>query len=306
VGQLLLRRLLQSVVLIAGVLTLVFLTNFAIGDPARAMLPPETPPDEYLKFRHAMGFDRPIPVQYLDFARHAAVGNFGDSLWQRAPALPIAVHPLPATLLLAVFSIALALVVGLPLGILASLRPGSLLDRIAVLVALVGVSLPAIWLGLMLILIFSVKLGWLPTSGYGTWQHLILPGVALGALPLGRIAQIARSAMIDELAQQYIVTAKAKGLTRRAVILRHAMKNAAIPIITVAGWEFILMVAGYTIIVETVFGWPGIGYLLYNAIQNRDAPLVEATVFVISVVVIAVNFLIDVLYAMANPQVQYR
>ncbi|MHB8644390.1 MAG: ABC transporter permease [Thermomicrobiales bacterium] len=304
-GRLLLRRLLQSVVLIAGVLTLVFLTNFVIGDPARAMLPPETPHDEYLKFRHQMGFDRPIPVQYFDFARHAVVGNFGDSLWQRAPALPIALHPLPATLLLAVFSIALALVVGLPLGILASLRPGSLLDRLAVFVALIGVSLPLIWLGLILILIFSVKLGWLPTSGYGTWQHLILPGISLAALPLGRIAQIARSAMIDELAQQYITTAHAKGLARRTVIFRHALKNAAIPIITVAGWEFILMVAGYTIIVETVFGWPGIGYLLYNAIQNRDSPLVEATVFVISVVVTAVNLLVDMLYAMANPQVQY-
>lgn len=305
-SQLLLRRLLQSVLLIAGVLTLVFFTTFVIGDPARAMLPPETPRDQYLAFRKAMGFDRPILVQYLDFARKAALGDFGDSLWQRAPALPIALQPLPATLLLAAFSIGLAIVVGLPLGVLASLRPGSLIDRLAVLVALFGVSLPVIWLGLMLILIFAVQLGWLPTSGYGSWRNLILPGVSLAALPLGRIAQIARSAMIEELAQQYIVTAHAKGLARRTVYLRHALKNAAIPIITVVGWEFILMVAGYTVIVETVFGWPGVGYLLYNAIRNSDMPLVEAIVFVISVVVVAVNLVVDVLYAAANPQVQVR
>lgn len=305
-GQLLLRRLAHSVVLIAAVLTVVFLATFVVGDPARVMLPPETPYEEYVRFRHAMGFDDPIPVQYLRFASGAVRGDFGDSWWQRTPALPIALQPLPATMLLAAFSILLALLLGQPLGIFASLRPGSAVDRASVLTSLLGVSVPSIWLSLMLILVFSVELPWLPTSGYGTWQHLILPGIALAALPLGRIAQIARAAMIDELAQQYVVTANAKGLDRRSVIVRHALKNAAIPIVTVAGWEFVLMVAGYTIIVETVFGWPGIGFLLYNAIQNRDMPLVEATVFVISVVVVAANFLIDVLYAMVDPRVQYR
>lgn len=305
-GQLILRRLIHSVVLIAAVLTVVFLATFVVGDPARVMLPPETPYEEYLRFRRLMGFDDPIPVQYLRFASGAIRGDFGDSWWQRTPALPIAAQPLPATLGLAAFSMLIALLIGQPLGILASLRPGSGIDRLAVLVSLLGVSVPSIWLGLMLILAFAVELPWLPTSGYGTWQHLILPGLTLAALPLGRIAQIARAAMIDELAQQYVVTANAKGLARWEVVARHALKNAAIPIVTVAGWELVLMVAGYTIIVETVFGWPGIGFLLYNAIQNRDMPLVEATVFVIAVVVVVVNFAIDVLYAMVDPRVQYR
>lgn len=305
-SRLLLRRFLHSLIMVAGVLTLVFLAAFVVGDPARAMLPPETPYDVYLKFRHEMGFDDPIPVQYARFARGVLQGDFGDSWWQRTPALPIAAQPLPATLLLASFSSGLALVIGLPLGLIASLRPGSLLDRLVVFISLVGVSLPIIWLGLVLILVFSVQLGWLPTSGYGGWQNLVLPAVALAALPMGRIAQITRAAVIDELARQYIVTAHAKGLARRVVFIRHALRNASVPIITVAGWELVLMVAGYTIVVETVFGWPGIGYALYTAIQHRDMPVVEATVFVIALSVVVVNFLIDMLYAAVDPRVQMQ
>lgn len=304
-GRILVPRLIQSVVMIAGVLTAVFLTTFVIGDPARLMLPPETPPAEYEKFRQLMGFDRPIPVQYVDFLGNVLRGDFGDSWWQRTPALPLALRPLPATLLLAVFSITIAAGVGLPLGVAASLRPGSPVDRLAVLVSLVGLSMPVIWLGLMLILVFAVKLGWFPTSGYGGWRHLVLPGVALAALPLGRIAQIARAAMIDELALQYIVTAKAKGL-RRSTVLRHALRNAALPLLTTVTWEFVLMVAGYTVIVETVFGWPGIGYQLYNATKNRDMPLVEATVFVVSVIVVLINLVTDLLYASFDPRVELR
>lgn len=304
-GQLLLRRVVHSVAMIAGVLTLVFLATFVVGDPARAMLPPETPYDEYVKFRHAMGLDDPIPIQYARFASGAIHGDFGESWWQHTPALPIAAAPLPATLLLAMFSLGISLAAGLPLGLLASLRPGSLSDRVAVFVSLIGVSLPVIWLGLMLILVFSVGLGWLPTSGYGSWEHLILPGVALAGLPMGRIAQIARAAMIDELAKQYVVTATAKGLTRPAVFVRHALKNAAVPIVTIVGWEFILMVAGYTIVVETVFGWPGIGYLIYDAIQHRDMPVVEAAVFMIAGMVVIVNLVVDAVYALVDPRVQY-
>ena len=303
-GQVLVRRLILSVVMIVGVLTLVFLTTFVLGDPARLMLPPETPETEYLQFRHQMGFDRPIPVQYVEFLTNALRGDFGDSWWQRTPALPLALQPLPATLLLAVFSIALAAGVGLPLGVAASLRQGSPVDRIAVLASLLGLSLPVIWLGLMLILVFAVKLGWFPTSGYGSWRHLVLPGVALAALPLGRIAQMARAAMIDELGLQYVVTARAKGL-RPGRVVRHALKNAALPLVTAISWEFVLMVAGYTVIVETVFGWPGVGYQLYNAIRNHDMPLIEATVFVVSVIVVLVNLATDVLYASLDPRVRF-
>ena len=291
-------------VMIVGVLTLVFLTTFVLGDPARMMLPPETPEAEYLQFRHRMGFDRPLPVQYVEFVSNAIRGDFGDSWWQRTPALPIALQPLPATLLLASFSIILAAGVGLPLGVAAGLRPRSPVDRLAVLVSLLGLSLPVIWLGLMLILVFAVKLGWFPTSGYGSWRHVVLPGVALAALPLGRIGQIARAALIDELALQYVVTARAKGL-RPGRVLGHALKNAALPLVTTISWEFVLMVAGYTVIVETVFGWPGVGYQLYNAISNRDMPLIEATVFVVSVIIVLVNLATDLLYAWLDPRVRF-
>lgn len=303
-AQLLLRRSLQSIFMVLGVVTLVFLAAFVLGDPARTMLPPETPRAEYLAFRHQMGFDRPVAVQYLDFMGGVLRADFGDSWWQRTPAFPIALEPLPATLQLGAFSIVLAVAVGLPLGIAGSLRPGGVVDRLAVLTALVGLSLPVIWLGLMLILIFAVKLGWFPTSGYGSWRHLVLPGVSLGLLPLGRIAQIARASMIDELSKQYIVTAKAKGLTPPKVI-RHALRNAALPLITTITWEFALMIAGYTVVVETVFGWPGVGYQLYRAIQDRDMPVIEATVFIVSILVVLVNFVSDMLYAVLDPRVTY-
>lgn len=304
-AHLIVRRLLDSALMIFGVLTLVFLAAFVVGDPARMMLPPETPRDQVIAFRHQMGFDRPIPVQFVDFMGGVIRGDFGDSWWQRAPALPIALQPLPATLLLAGVAILIAVAVGLPLGIAGSLRPGSVVDRLAVMLSLIGLSLPVIWLGLMLILIFAVELSWFPTSGYGTWRHLVLPGVSLALLPLGRIAQIGRSAMIDELSKQYVVTAKAKGLRQRAVV-RHALKNAALPLITTISWEFTLMIAGYTVVIETVFGWPGIGLQLYNAIENQDMPLIAATVFLVSGLVVFINFITDVLYAALDPRVAYR
>jgi len=305
-ARLFLRRLPDSLLLIGGVLTLVFLTMFVVGDPARAMLPPETPYEEYLAFRRAMGFDDPIPVQYLRFIGGVVRGDFGQSWWERTPALPIALRPLPATLLLAVFSLAVAVSTGLPLGVLASRHPGSALDRLAILISLSGVTMPIIWLGLIMILVFAVGLRWLPTSGYGTWAHVVLPGLTLAALPMGRIAQISRVSMIDELAKQYVVTATAKGLPGRAVLFRHALRNAAIPILTVAGWELVLMLGGYTIVVETVFGWPGVGLQLFTAIEHRDMPVIAATVFVISVVIVAVNFLVDLLYGAIDPRVQYQ
>lgn len=305
-SQLLIRRVLQYVLVLAGVLTFVFFATFVLGDPARAMLPPETPYPEYLRFRHAMGFDQPIIIQYARFASGAIRGDFGASWWQRTPALPIAMHFLPATLLLAAFSSVVAVAFALPLGIVASLRPGSLVDRTVTIAGLFGLSVPPIVLGLVLVIVVSAQLGWLPTSGYGSWQNVILPGLTLAATALARIALITRAAMIEESAKYYVITANSKGLQRRTVLTRHVLRNAAIPVVTSAGWELALMVAGYTIIVETIFGWPGIGLLLYNAIQNHDEPLLEAVVFVIASVVVAVNFVVDVVYSVVDPRVQYR
>jgi peptide/nickel transport system permease protein len=231
-------------------------------------------------------------------------GDFGDSWWQRTPALPIALRPLPASFQLAICAILLAILLGIPTGLYASLHPGSWLDRLATFTSLLGISVPLIWLCPVLIIVFASKLRWLPTSGFGSWKNMVLPVIALAALPLGRIVQVTRAAMVDEMVKQYVTTARAKGLKERRVLVGHALKNAILPVITVTGWEFILLVSGYTIIVETMFGWPGIGYMLYTAVKLRDMPLLAATAFVISVVVVVINFVVDILYGIANPLIR--
>ncbi len=304
--RLLQKRLIHSVFLVVAVISVVFLTQFVIGDPVRALLPVGTPPEVIEQYRHTMGFDRPIIVQYLDYMFHAFQGDFGDSWWQRAPALPIALRPLGATFQLGITSILVALITGIPLGIYASFHPGSLADRLTTTFALVGVSLPLIFLCPLLLIIFAVKLGWLPVTGYGSWKNMVLPVIALACIPFGRIVQITRASMMDELAKQYVTTAHAKGLAPGAVLFRHALKNAILPVITVGGWEFVLLVSGSTIIVEKVLGWPGIGFMIWSSIMLRDTPLQAATAFVIAIVVVAINFFIDILYGIANPLVKFE
>ena len=201
---------------------------------------------------------------------------------------------------------ALATSLGIPIGVYAGMKPGSWADRVATVTSLLGVSMPLIWLCPMLAFIFAVTLGLLPTAGYGSWQHMVLPTIALAALPLGRIVQITRASVIDELVKQYVTTARAKGLPYRRVLVQHVLRNALLPVITVSGWEFVLVVSGYTIIVEAVFGWPGIGWMLFSAIRIRDVPLLAATAFVIAVVVVVINFAIDILYIIVNPLIRYE
>ena len=304
--RLLLKRTVHSFFLITAVVSVVFLTTFVIGDPVRALLPAETPEDIVEKYREERGFNRPVLVQYIDYMSHAFVGDFGDSWWQRTPALPIALRPLPATFQLGVIAMALATSLGIPIGVYAGMNPGSWADRLATVTSLLGVSMPLIWLCPMLAFIFAVTLGLLPTAGYGSWQHMVLPTIALAALPLGRIVQITRASIIDELVKQYVTTARAKGLPYRRVLVQHVLRNALLPVITVSGWEFVLVVSGYTIIVEAVFGWPGVGWMLFSAIRIRDVPLLAATAFVIAVVVVLINFAIDILYIIVNPLIKYE
>jgi ABC-type dipeptide/oligopeptide/nickel transport system permease component len=252
-----------------------------------------------------MGFDRPIGVQYVEYISNAFKGDFGESWWQRTPALPIAVRPIPATFRLGIMAITLAVGLGIPIGVYAALHPNSWLDRLAVVMSLLGVAVPLIWLGPILMLLFSVKLGWLPTSGVGTWQHMVLPIIGLTVIPLGRVVQVTRASMIDELVKLYVTTARAKGLTQRIVLMRHALKNAILPTITVSGWEFVCLVTGHTIIIEAVFGYPGIGFVLYSSILLRDTPLIAATAFVIAIIVVIINFIVDIIYAIANPLIRY-
>jgi peptide/nickel transport system permease protein len=304
--RLLLKRAVHSFFLITAVVSVVFLTTFVIGDPVRALLPAETPEEIVEKFREERGFNRPVAVQYIDYISHAFVGDFGDSWWQRTSALPIALRPLPATFQLGVIAMILATSLGIPTGVYAGMNPGSWADRLATVTSLLGVSMPLIWLCPMLAFIFAVTLGLLPTAGYGSWQHMVLPTIALAALPLGRIVQITRASIIDELVKQYVTTARAKGLPYRRVMIQHVLRNAMLPVITVSGWEFVLVVSGYTIIVEAVFGWPGVGWMLFTSIRTRDVPLLAATAFVIAVVVVVINFAIDILYIIVNPLIEYE
>jgi len=298
------RRLLQSILVIIGVSVIVFVITRAIGDPARMMLPLEASAEEVEAFRDRMGFNDPLWVQFWDWAKNAMKGDFGDSLWQRTDAMHLVLERMPATLLLCSTAIVLAVLGSVPLGILAALKPRSWLDKATTSFSLIGVCIPDFWLGLMLILVFAVTLRLVFTSGYGTWRHLVLPAIALAARPWGRITQIVRTSMMDEMHRTYMVTARAKGLAEHNVILSHALKNASIPIVTLAAWELTRMLAGYTIVVETVFAWPGFGQLALQAIERRDLPLIQADVFLVAIIVVVMNIAIDFIYAMLDPRVR--
>jgi peptide/nickel transport system permease protein len=300
----LIRRLLQSVLVILGVSIIVFVVTRAIGDPARMMLPLEASEEQVEAFRDKMGFNDPLWVQFWNWGKNAVRGDFGDSLWQRTPAMQLVLERMPATLLLCSTAILLAVAASLPLGILAALRPRSWLDKITTSFSLIGVCIPDFWLGLMLILVLAVGLRIFFTSGYGTWRHLVLPAVALAARPWGRITQIVRTSMMDEMHRTYMMTARAKGLAEQNVIMSHALKNASIPIVTLAAWELTRMLAGYTIVVETVFAWPGFGQLAMQAIERRDLTLIQADVFVVALMIVVLNIAIDLVYAALDPRVR--
>ena len=275
-----------------------------VGDPASLMLRPEATEAQRLAVRERLGLNDPILVQFGRFLGGVVRGDFGESIWQRVPALPIVLDRLPATLYLASATLLLAVPLAIVLGIISAIRPGSIVDRVVTVVSLGGVSTADFWLGLMLILLFAVRLGWLPTSGYGGFQFVILPAVALAFRPLGRISQVVRSAMLDQFSQPYVITARAKGLTERVVVYLHTLKNAAIPVATLVGDEAASLLNG-AVVIETVFGWPGVGILLIQAIERRDLPLIEASVIVIAVMIVTVNLLIDLTYSFLDPRVRF-
>ena len=300
----LIRRVAHSVLVLVGVLTLVFLLGHGIGDPAKIILPPEHTQQQYLEMRKMLGLDDPLPVQFGRAVASWLNGTFGTSLWMRVPSLPVALERVPATLYLAFFTMIFALPTAVILGTFSAVRPRTFLDRLLTVLSLAGVSTAEFWLGLMLILIVAVELGLLPTSGYGGLQFAILPALTLGFRPIGRVAQVTRSAMLDEIAKPYVVTARAKGLREQACIYGHALKNAAIPIVTLCGDETASLLNG-AVVIETVFGWPGIGSLLIQSITKRDLPLVEATVFVIATMIITLNLVVDVIYTRIDPRVRF-
>ena len=303
-GRFVVRRIAQGLLVVVGVTIMVFIFTRMVGDPAKTMLPLSASPEERAAFRHELGLDQPLAQQFADYIGDLASGDFGTSVWQRRPAIEAVLDALPNTLQLVLLAIAIAVLFGVPLGVLAALRPGGALDRTAVVLSLAGLSIPQFWLGLLLIIAFSVTLNALPTAGMGTPAHLILPTLTLAFPALGRIAMIVRSSMIDELNQQYVKTAKAKGMPRARVVGIHALRNASIPALTLTGWELIRALAGYSVVVETVFAWPGVGFLADQALNNQDLILLQAIVFVVAVMVVVINVVIDVLYRAVDPRIK--
>ncbi len=302
--QYLFKRLWHTVYVIIGVSVISFFFIHLSGDPVMLMLPGDASHQEIEDLREQLGFNDPIYVQYLRFAWQAVRGEFGQSLYYKVPAVELILERLPASLELAIAAMLIALVVAVPIGIISAVRRGSLLDMGSMLGALFGLSMPHFWLGIMLIMIFSVNLGWLPTSGRGTLAQLIMPSVALGLSLMAMFARLTRSVMLEVLSLDYIRTARSKGLKERIVVAKHAFKNALIPLVTVAGMQFGFLLGG-TVIIETVFAWPGVGRLVVQAIFNRDYPLVQAVVLVLAVIFVAVNFIVDMLYMYLDPQISY-
>jgi peptide/nickel transport system permease protein len=305
-GRYLLRRLWHGVIVIFGVTVLVFVVTRMIGDPVKVMLPLEATLEQRAAFEKQLGLDRPIPIQFLDFVGDVAHLDFGESLWQHRPAMEIVFEKLPLTIQLTIVGIGLAFFLSIPLGIIAALRPGGIVDRGTVFLSLIGFSIPQFWLGLLLIVILAVKFHWLPTSGIGTPAHIILPAITMGLPAMARLVMMVRSSMIDELNQQYVITGFAKGIPFWRVVGVHAMRNAALPVVTLLGWEVIRAVAGYSVVVETVFAWPGIGLTAIQAIEREDLILLQSIVFTVGIMVVLINILMDVIYTIIDPRLKLK
>jgi peptide/nickel transport system permease protein len=291
-------------IVLLGASIIVFFITSLFADPAKLMLPIASSQVEYEQLKTRLGFYDPVHVRFLRFLGNAARLDFGKSLWQGVPAMQLVLERLAATALLSFSAVGLATLIGVPFGTLAAIRPGSKLDRVCTISSLTGVSVADFWLGLMLILIFAVNLRILPTSGYGA-KELLLPALTLAARPIGRIALVTRSAMLDEMHRPYVTTARAKGLFEGRVVFFHALKNAGLTVVTLCGYEIGRIFAGYAVIVEIVFGWPGIGQLAVQAISNDDLPVLQAVVFVAASIVVVLNIAIDLCYALLDPRIRH-
>jgi len=299
------RRLALSLFVLFGVSIVVFgLIHLAPGDPARLMLYDTAPEEEVQAMRKALGLDQPLYLQYWLFLSHAVRGDLGRSLYYKQPALDIILEHLPATAELTFAALLISLAVAVPMGIVSAVKRDSPWDYAGMLIATVGQATPVYWLGLMLILFFAVQLRILPTSGRGGIEHLILPSVALGAPLMALVTRMVRSGMLDILGEDYVRTARAKGLAERLIVLRHALRNILIPLVTIIGLQFGALLGG-AVITETVFAWPGVGRLVVTAITARDYPLVQAATLLVSFYFVAINLLLDVLYVYIDPRIRY-
>lgn len=298
------RRLFQGLLVVLGVTATVFVVTRLFGDPVALMLPLSATEAQRAAFAAQIGLDQPIWVQFTRFVQDIATLDFGNSLWQRRPAIDVVLERLPATLLLIAASLGTAVVLAIPLGAVAALRPGGVVDRVTMSVGLLGLAMPQFWLGLMAIMLFAVVLKWLPTSGYGSWRHLILPAATMALTPLARFTMMVRAAMIDEMNKPYVKTARAKGLGLARILRVHTLRNIMVPFLSISGWELISTLSGYTVVVETVFGWPGLGMTAVQAIKRGDLFLLQAIVFVIAFLIVLIGIALDVLSKAVDPRIE--
>ncbi|MDA2932639.1 ABC transporter permease [Nitrospinae bacterium AH-259-F20] len=300
------RRIGLLVPVVIGVVTVVFLiVHFIPGDPVEIMLGEQAQAVDKEALRRQMGLDKPLHVQYVDFLARLARGDLGRSLHTKRPVLESIKDRLPATIELAVAAMVVALVLAIPLGLLSAYKKDTVVDQGSMLFALLGISMPNFWLGPLLIIVFSVKLGWFPVSGRGSLAHVVLPAITLGTAMAAILTRMTRASMLDVIQSDYITTARAKGVRESRVVLKHAFRNALIPVVTIVGLQIGGLLAG-SIITETIFAWPGIGRLAIQAINARDYPLVQGCVLVIALGYVLVNFLTDLLYGLIDPRIRYE
>lgn len=300
----LVRRLLLTIPVLLGVATLVFsLIHLVPGDPAQAMLGDGASPQDIVELRTSLGLDRPLLEQYVTFLRHAITGDLGLSFRTGQPVTAMIVERLPATAELAIAAMIVAVVIALPLGIVAAVWRGTVADYGAMTFALAGVSIPNFWLGPLLAIVFAVELGWLPVSGRGTLVHLILPAVSLGLALAAILARMTRASLLDELRELYVCAARARGVSRVAAVTMHALRNSLVPLLTIVALQFGAVLTG-AVITETIFAWPGIGRLLIQSIGFRDYPMVQGCILLIAVTYVTVNLVTDLMYGVLDPRIR--
>ena len=297
-------RFLQTLVALLAITLIVFGLTHLTGSPVDALLPDDASPEQIETLIRHWGLDRPLGEQYLAFLGNAVQGDFGASLkWRGYSAMEVVLQRLPATLKLGGLSVVLSIVVAIPLGVIAARHRGTLVDKSANIIALLGQSLPQFWLGIMLIWIFAVGLGWLPTSGQGGWRHMILPAIAMASFQIAALTRLTRSAMLDALRSEYIKLARLKGVPEYKIIWKHALRNAAIAPLTYFGLLAGSLLTG-SVVIESVFSWPGTGLLSIEAIRGRDYPVVQAVVILFAVVFLLINYVVDALYALIDPRIR--
>ncbi|MFD2630053.1 ABC transporter permease [Oceanobacillus kapialis] len=299
------KRFFQVIVVVFLALTVVFFLIRISGDPTTLFLPPDAPKEQIEEYKELLGYNRPLIVQYGDFMFHAIQGDFGESLRSQEDALGIVISRIPATFQLAISALLIALVIAIPLGVLSAYKRNTVFDKVGVALTVVGQAIPSFWLGLILIYFFAAQFKLLPSGGGGTPIHLILPTLTLAAYSVARFTRFTRSAMLDVLRKDYIRTSKASGVPTFRLIMRYALRNSLIPIITLVALDLGVLLGG-AVITEVVFSWPGVGRLLMQSLMNRDFPIVLAGVFIIALIYALVNFIADVLYAYVNPQIRVK